>query len=107
MLMCPDRDVTRNTQLAGFMIILFLRPFLTPSRSPYPWIVNWNSITLNLLPALIRVIHYSLVQFIFLTFAVASLLSWRGDGRLSRGFSVLRFNRRELCANLTSRIKIM
>lgn len=51
MLIYPDRDVRRNTQLAGFMIILFWRPFLTPSWRLYPWNVNWNSITLNLVPA--------------------------------------------------------
>lgn len=56
--MYPDRDVRRNPPFAGFMIILFWRPFSTPSWSLYPWNINWDSIALNLVPALIHAIHY-------------------------------------------------
>lgn len=65
MLMYPDRDVRRNTQFAGFMIILFWRPFPTPSGSLYPWNINWDGAALNLVPALIPVIHYYLTSFFF------------------------------------------
>lgn len=63
--MYPDRDVRRNTQFAGFMIILFWRPFPTPSGSLYPWNINWDGAALNLVPALIPVIHYYLTSFFF------------------------------------------
>lgn len=36
MLIYPDRDVTRNTQSAGFMIILFSRPFFNAIMKPVP-----------------------------------------------------------------------
>lgn len=63
--MYPDRDVRRKTQFAGFMIILFWRPFPTPSGSLYPWNINWDGAALNLVPALIPVIHYHLTSFLF------------------------------------------
>lgn len=77
MLMYPDRDVSRNTQFAGFMIILFWRPFPTPSGRLYPWNISWDGAALNLVPALIPVIHYFLTSFLFLAQQPPSLHAQR------------------------------